>query len=91
MKKVIVSLVLAMGVMFQASAGVATNPATINVSAVPFAVVAAVHYMLTNSEVVNACELEPLRKVAHASNPNGYTFTVAGCDYQAKKDRLILK
>ncbi len=38
---------------------------------------------------VPACYSEPTRKVAWKSNPNGYSFTVTGCDYAAKADQLV--
>lgn len=91
MKKSIVSLVLLMGLSFGATANVVTATQVINTSLIPVAVVTAVYAMVTNSEITEACYNEPLRKVAWANNPNGYNFTVAGCDYQANKSRLILK
>jgi len=36
-----------------------------------------------------ACYNEPVRLVKWKSAP-GYSFEVAGCDYQAKKDNLIV-
>lgn len=41
------------------------------------------------SKPVPACYSEPTRKVAWANNPKGYSFTVAGCDFQSKKDQLV--
>ena len=38
---------------------------------------------------VQACDKEPLRQVHWKGNP-GYSFTVAGCDYQAKADKLVV-
>jgi hypothetical protein len=39
---------------------------------------------------VPACYSEPSRKVAWKNNPDGYSFTVAGCDYASKADQLVL-
>ena len=36
-----------------------------------------------------ACYNEPVRLVKWKNAP-GYSFEVAGCDYQAKKDRLVV-
>jgi len=38
-----------------------------------------------------ACEKEPLRTVAWKNNSNGYSFTVTGCDYQANKEKYVVK
>ena len=39
---------------------------------------------------IPACYHEPIRLVKWADQP-GYSFEVAGCDYQAKKDRLVVQ
>lgn len=38
---------------------------------------------------IPACYYEPIRTVKWVGQP-GYSFEVAGCDYQAKKDRLVV-
>lgn len=42
-----------------------------------------------STKPIPACYSEPSRKVAWANNPNGYSFSVSGCDYAAKKDQLV--
>lgn len=84
-------LMLAMIVMFSTQV-MAIEPVTALFSAFAnFAPVAAGVYAGANSEITNACYNEKVRTVAWKNNPNGYSFDVAGCDYQAKKDVLVLK
>ena len=86
MKKAIVSLILTMGLMFSLQVK-AADP----LSSLVFGTISTGFGALSVSDKGQACDDEPLRKVAWKNNPNGYSFVVAGCDYQAKKDQLVLK
>lgn len=45
---------------------------------------------VSDGKPIPACYSEPSRKVTWANNPNGYGFNVSGCDYEAKKDQLVI-
>jgi hypothetical protein len=87
MKKLILAVLVSLSFSVSASPlGVVTglvNPAS-------FGVMLA-YYAAKNEKIDNACYNDKLRTVSHVNNPNGYSFEVAGCDYQANKDNYIVK
>jgi len=85
MKKVILSII------FMALAGAANaSPLVLIFSgAVNASPISAGYLMAKNEAVTDACYSEPVRSVSWKSNPS-YSFSVAGCDYQAKKSQYIL-
>lgn len=45
--------------------------------------------VVMNDEPIQACYNEPARLVKWKGQP-GYSFTLAGCDYIAKQDRVVV-
>ena len=87
MKKVIFAVMLMVG-MGSAHAGV-----LIPGSVVVFGAVATGAGAIVGNDMakpIPACYYEPIRLVKWSDQP-GYSFEVAGCDYQAKKDRLVIQ
>jgi hypothetical protein len=89
MKKLLMSAVLALAVTAPASATPLLAPALFETVINGFAIVGP--YVAAKNEKMEACQKEPLRTVAWANNPNGYSFEVAGCDYQANKSKYVAK
>ena len=46
-------------------------------------------YVVMNDEPIQACYNEPARQVKWKGQP-GYSFTLAGCDYIAKQDLVVV-
>jgi len=80
MKKVMLSLVLLMGLSFNASA---VSPSAL-ISAAPMPAAFFTFVAMTQVKY-EACNNEPYRTVSHASGSN-YLFDVSECDYQKNKD-----
>ncbi len=81
MKKVAFVMMLAFGVASGAhAAGEGVGPGLLLAG-----------FTLALTDKAQACDDEPNRLVAWKDNPNGYSFEVAGCDFQAKKDQYVLK
>ena len=96
MKKVMLMLVVTIGMLFNVQANAApelhTHTAPLFIKMLPTVVAGGlIYYAAKNSEVKNACYNESSRNVAWKNNPNGYSFSVAGCDYQANKASYVLK
>ena len=80
MKKVLFAVMLMLG-MGSASAAPAVAP-----------IVGAVYgfgLIVMNDEPIQACYNEPARLVKWKGQP-GYSFTLAGCDYIAKQDLVVV-
>lgn len=80
MKKLIVSLILLMGLSFNANA--ADPSAFISAGAMPVAFLA---FTAMTDIKYEACNDKPYRTVQHKTGSN-YSFSVTECDYQKNKD-----
>jgi hypothetical protein len=81
MKKVIFGIMLLMGAnVAMAHPGLAPMAGAFGLGVVA---------MKDSAKGIPACYYEEDRLVKWKDNP-GYSFGVAGCDYQAKKDRLVI-
>jgi len=100
MKKVIFFALSMMLVSLNASAAFFGNfPAggsdastVLNGALLPLGIGGGLVYLAGNrdaKDLPGACYNEPVRIVKWKSAP-GYSFEVAGCDYQAKKEKLIV-
>lgn len=91
MKKLIVSLILLMGLSFNANAiGMGATSAITSTVNIPFVMFPIAAIAFANTVEYGACNDLPYRTVSFKSGSN-HSFDVSECDYQAKKDRLILK
>jgi len=82
MKKLIMSMLIATGLLFSVNASALSLSSLINVAPMPAAF--ALFTAATQVEY-DACNDKPYRTVSHASGSN-YLFDVSECDYQKNKD-----
>ena len=88
MKKVVFAMMLSVGLVGISNA----NPIGFAAPAIMGFAAAGLGYTAGTRDangVPGSCYNEPVRLVKWKHAP-GYSFEVAGCDYQAKKDKLIV-